>query len=194
MTDNKKIIDLPTSGQLGAELKRLRRKRSFNKNLRNTVGALIVIAALDVIISSAFLPVFRVTGSSMSPTLANDDVVLCIRTSHYKRGDIVAFHYNNKVLLKRVIGLPGDIIEISEDGTVSVNGGELEEDYISGKALGECDIEMPYKVPENRLFVMGDHRAVSIDSRSTAVSCVAYENVLGKVLMRVYPLKSFGRV
>jgi signal peptidase I len=194
MTDNKKIIDLPTSGQLGAELKRLRRKRSFNKNLRNTVGALIVIAALAVIISSAFLPVFRVTGSSMSPTLANDDVVLCIRTSHYKRGDIVAFHYNNKVLLKRVIGLPGDIIEISEDGTVSVNGGELEEDYISGKALGECDIEMPYKVPENRLFVMGDHRAVSIDSRSTAVSCVAYENVLGKVLMRVYPLKSFGRV
>ena len=194
MTDNKKIIDLPTSGQLGAELKRLRRKRSFNKNLRNTVGALIVIAALAVIISSAFLPVFRVTGSSMSPTLANDDVVLCIRTSHYKRGDIVAFLYNNKVLLKRVIGLPGDIIEISEDGTVSVNGGELEEDYISGKALGECDIEMPYKVPENRLFVMGDHRAVSIDSRSTAVSCVAYENVLGKVLMRVYPLKSFGRV
>ncbi len=194
MTDNKKIIDLPTSGQLGAELKRLRRKRSFNKNLRNTVGALIVIAALAVIISSAFLPVFRVTGSSMSPTLANDDVVLCIRTSHYKRGDIVAFHYNNKVLLKRVIGLPGDIIEISEDGTVSVNGGVLEEDYISGKALGECDIEMPYKVPENRLFVMGDHRAVSIDSRSTAVSCVAYENVLGKVLMRVYPLKSFGRV
>jgi len=194
MTDNKKIIDLPTSGQLGAELKRLRRKRSFNKNLRNTVGALIVIAALAVIISSAFLPVFRVTGSSMSPTLANEDVVLCIRTSHYKRGDIVAFHYNNKVLLKRVIGLPGDIIEISEDGTVSVNGGELEEDYISGKALGECDIEMPYKVPENRLFVMGDHRAVSIDSRSTAVSCVAYENVLGKVLMRVYPLKSFGRV
>jgi signal peptidase I len=194
MTDNKKIIDLPTSGQLGAELKRLRRKRSFNKNLRNTVGALIVVAALAVIISSAFLPVFRVTGSSMSPTLANDDVVLCIRTSHYKRGDIVAFHYNNKVLLKRVIGLPGDIIEISEDGTVSVNGGELEEDYISGKALGECDIEMPYKVPENRLFVMGDHRAVSIDSRSTAVSCVAYENVLGKVLMRVYPLKSFGRV
>ena len=194
MTDNKNIIDLPTSGQLGAELKRLRRKRSFNKNLRNTVGALIVIAALAVIISSAFLPVFRVTGSSMSPTLANDDVVLCIRTSHYKRGDIVAFHYNNKVLLKRVIGLPGDIIEISEDGTVSVNGGVLEEDYISGKALGECDIEMPYKVPENRLFVMGDHRAVSIDSRSTAVSCVAYENVLGKVLMRVYPLKSFGRV
>ena len=194
MTDNKKIIDLLTSGQLGAELKRLRRKRSFNKNLRNTVGALIVVAALAVIISSAFLPVFRVTGSSMSPTLANDDVVLCIRTSHYKRGDIVAFHYNNKVLLKRVIGLPGDIIEISEDGTVSVNGGELEEDYISGKALGECDIEMPYKVPENRLFVMGDHRAVSIDSRSTAVSCVAYENVLGKVLMRVYPLKSFGRV
>ena len=194
MTDNKKIIDLPTSGQLGAELKRLRRKRSFNKNLRNTVGALIVIAALAVIISSAFLPVFRVTGSSMSPTLANDDVVLCIRTSHYKRGDIVAFHYNNKVLLKRVIGLPGDIIEISEDGTVSVKGGVLEEDYISGKALGECDIEMPYKVPENRLFVMGDHRAVSIDSRSTAVSCVAYENVLGKVLMRVYPLKSFGRV
>lgn len=194
MTDNKKIIDLPTSGQLAAELKRLRRKRSFNKNLRNTVGALIVVAALAVIISSAFLPVFRVTGSSMSPTLANDDVVLCIRTSHYKRGDIVAFHYNNKVLLKRVIGLPGDIIEISEDGTVSVNGGVLEEDYISGKALGECDIEMPYKVPENRLFVMGDHRAVSIDSRSTAVSCVAYENVLGKVLMRVYPLKSFGRV
>ncbi|NLT10392.1 MAG: signal peptidase I [Ruminococcus sp.] len=194
MTDNKNIMDIPSSEQFERELKRLRRKQTFSRNLRNTVGAIIVLAALAVIISSAFLPVFRVTGSSMSPTLKNDDVVLCIRTSHYKRGDIVAFHYNNKVLLKRVIGLPGDIIEISEDGTVSVNGEVKDEDYISGKALGECDIVMPYKVPENRLFVMGDHRAVSIDSRSTAVGCVAYENVLGKVLLRVLPLKDFGKV
>ncbi|HRR77831.1 MAG TPA: signal peptidase I [Ruminococcus sp.] len=194
MTDNEKIIDIPSSEQFAKELKRLRHKQAFSKNFRNTVGAIIVLAALAVIISSAFLPVFRVTGSSMSPTLANDDVVLCIRTSHYKRGDIVAFHYNNKVLLKRVIGLPGDIIEISDDGTVTVNGEEQDEDYITGKALGECDIVMPYKVPENRLFVMGDHRAVSIDSRSTAVGCVAYENVLGKVLLRVLPIKDFGKV
>ncbi|MBQ9809512.1 MAG: signal peptidase I [Ruminococcus sp.] len=194
MSDEKKIMDVPSSEQLGSELKRLRRKQSFHRNIRSTVGALIVVAAAAIIITSVLLPVFRVTGSSMSPTLANDEVVLCVRSSHYEQGDIVAFHYNNKVLLKRVIGLPGDVIQISEDGTVTVNDVVLDEPYISEKALGECDIRMPYKVPENRLFVMGDHRAVSIDSRSTSVGCIAEENVVGVVLMRLLPMKEFGFV
>ena len=171
MSDEKKIMDVPSSEQLGSELKRLRRKQSFRRNIRSTVGALIVVAAVAIIITSVLLPVFRVTGSSMSPTLANDEVVLCVRSSHYEQGDIVAFHYNNKVLLKRVIGLPGDVIQISEDGTVTVN-----------------DVVL------NRLFVMGDHRAVSIDSRSTSVGCIAEENVVGVVLMRLLPMKEFGFV
>ncbi|MBQ9894164.1 MAG: signal peptidase I [Ruminococcus sp.] len=192
MTD-KKIMDIPSSEQLGRELKRLRYKKSFFRNLKSTVGALIVVAAIAVIVSTRLIPVFRVTGSSMSPTLTNGEVVMCIRSSHYKTGDIVAFYYNNKVLLKRVIGVPGDNILIKDDGTVVLNDEELDEPYVSGKAKGECDITMPYQVPENRLFVMGDHRAVSVDSRSTSVGCIAEENVLGKVVLRVYPFDKFGK-
>lgn len=192
MTD-KKLIDIPSSEQFGRELKRLRYKKSFFRNLKSTVGALIVVAAIAVIVSTKLIPVFRVTGSSMSPTLTNGEVVMCMRSSHYKTGDIVAFYYNNKVLLKRVIGVPGDNILIKDDGTVVLNDEELDESYVSGKAKGECDITMPYQVPENRLFVMGDHRAVSVDSRSTSVGCIAEENVLGKVVLRVYPFDKFGK-
>jgi signal peptidase I len=181
--------DVPTTQQLQTELKRLRYSQSFRKSLLNTVSGLIVTAAIAVIITTMILPVLRVTGSSMTPTLRNDQVLLCSKLSEPKRSDIIAFYYNNKVLLKRIIGLPGDVIDISEDGTVSVNGEILDEPYVNELASGECDIQLPYQVPENRYFVMGDHRAVSIDSRSTAVGCVAEENIIGKVFLRIMPTK-----
>lgn len=192
--ENKKKMDLPTAEQLEQELKRLKYRHSFAFTLRSTVASLIVVAAIAVMISTMIMPVLRVTGTSMTPTLQNDQVILCNKLAECQKGDVVAFYYNNKVLIKRVIGVAGDVIDISDDGVVSVNGEPLDEPYVSELALGECDIELPYQVPDNRIFVMGDHRSVSIDSRSTSVGCVAIENVIGKVLLRVYPIDSFGKI
>ena len=184
--------DIPTTEQFERELRRLRYKASFRKALKSTVSSLIVVAAAAVIISTMIMPVLRVTGTSMTPTLQNDEGLICSKLSGVERGDIVAFYYNNKVLLKRVIGVAGDVIDIDEEGRVFLNDEELDEPYISEKSLGECDIELPYHVPENRIFVMGDHRAVSVDSRSTSVGCVAEENIIGVVFIRVLPFNSFG--
>ncbi len=192
--ENKKKMDLPTAEQLEQELKRLKYRHSFAFTLRSTVASLIVVAAIAVMISTMIMPVLRVTGTSMTPTLQNDQVIICNKLAECQKGDVVAFYYNNKVLIKRVIGVAGDVIDISGDGVVSVNGEPLDEPYVSELALGECDIELPYQVPDNRIFVMGDHRSVSIDSRSTSVGCVAIENVIGKVLLRVYPIDSFGKI
>ncbi len=192
--ERKKKMDLPTAEQLEQELKRLKYRHSFAFTLRSTVASLIVVAAIAVMISTMIMPVLRVTGTSMTPTLQNDQVIICNKLAECQKGDVVAFYYNNKVLIKRVIGVAGDVIDISGDGVVSVNGEPLDEPYVSELALGECDIELPYQVPDNRIFVMGDHRSVSIDSRSTSVGCVAIENVIGKVLLRVYPIDSFGKI
>jgi len=183
--------DLPTTAQFEAELKRLRYRQNFIRTLWSTVSSLIVVAAVAVIISTMLLPVLRVTGTSMTPTLQNDEILICNKLGDIKQGDIIAFYYNNKVLLKRVIGLPGDTIDIAEDGTVYRNGEALEETYVSELALGEKDVETPITVPESRYFVCGDHRSVSIDSRSTSVGCIAEENIIGKVFVVVGPLRSF---
>lgn len=183
--------EIPTAVQLEAELKRAKYRREYGKLLRNTISSLIVVAAIAVLVSMLFLPVLRVTGTSMTPTLQNDELVVCRKRSTFQSGDIVAFYFNNKILLKRVIGVAGDIIDIDDSGTVYVNGEALEEPYLNEKALGECDIELPYQVPDERIFVMGDHRSTSVDSRSTAVGCVAEEAVVGKVILRVWPVKQF---
>lgn len=183
--------EIPTAVQLEAELKRAKYRREYGKLLRNTISSLIVVAAIAVLVSMLFLPVLRVTGMSMTPTLQNDELVVCRKRGTFQSGDIIAFYFNNKILLKRVIGVAGDIIDIDDSGTVYVNGEALEEPYLNEKALGECDIELPYQVPDERVFVMGDHRSTSVDSRSTAVGCVAEEAVVGKVILRVWPVKQF---
>lgn len=184
--------DLPTADQLDVLIRKKRYRKNFRKTMLDTIGSLLVVAAIAVLVSMLFLPVLRVTGTSMTPTMQNDELVICSKRSDFKSGDIIAFYYNNKILLKRVIGVAGDWIEIEEDGTVYVNGEELIEPYVAEKSLGECDIEFPYQVPDNRIFVMGDHRATSIDSRSTTVGCIADEYIIGRVVFRLWPRESIG--
>lgn len=184
--------EFPAAKQLEAELKRVKARKEFRRILISTVSSLIVTAAAAVLISMLFMPVLRVTGTSMSPTLINGQLVVCRKTGEFKQGDIIAFYYNKKILLKRVIGVSGDYIDIDEDGTVYVNEEPLDEPYLNEKALGECDIELPYQVPDERVFVMGDHRSTSIDSRSSTVGCVSEESVVGKVSFRIWPFKELG--
>lgn len=181
--------NLPDAEQLSNEIKRIRYIKEYHRMLSNTVSSLIVVAAVAVLISMLFLPVLRVTGTSMAPTFMNDELVICNKRGNFKSGDVVAFYFNNKILLKRVIGTAGDVIDIKEDGTVYLNGEVLDEPYVNEKALGECDIKLPYQVPDNRIFVMGDHRSTSIDSRSTSVGCIADEYIIGKVILRIWPFK-----
>ncbi|MBO8463527.1 MAG: signal peptidase I [Firmicutes bacterium] len=186
--------EIATVEQLEKELKRVRHTKEYGRTLRGTIYILLVVAAVAFLIATLFLPVLRVYGTSMEPTLKNKEIVVALKGSEFKRGDIVAFYYNNKILLKRVIGVAGDQIVIEKDGTVFVNGEKLEEPYISGKSLGECDLSFPYQVPDNRIFVMGDHRDVSIDSRSSTIGCIADESIVGKVAIRVWPLNEIGLI
>ena len=162
-----------TTEKIETEIKRLKRKKSGRRILKETVFSLLVVAAVAVLVAMLFFPIFRVTGSSMEPSLDSKEIVVCLKNSKFKSGDIVAFYYNNKVLLKRVIGTAGDTIEIDKDGNVFVNGNMLYEPYIKQKSLGQCDIDFPFQVPDNRIFVMGDNRETSVDSRTTAVGCIA---------------------
>lgn len=181
-----------TVRQIEGELKRLRRKQNSRRIFRQTVFSLLVVAAAAVLAAMLFFPIFRITGSSMEPTLNAKEIVVCLKSSRFQSGDLVAFYYNNKVLLKRVIGTAGDTIEIDDSGNVFVNGSQLDEPYITKKSLGQCDIDFPYQVPDNRIFVMGDNRETSVDSRTTAVGCIADEYVIGKVFLRVWPLEQLG--
>ena len=162
--------------------------------LRGTVAVLVVVAATAVLISNLLLPILRIYGSSMTPTLVNGNIVSAVRNGTYQRGDIIAFYYNNKILVKRVIGMPGEWVDMDENGNVTIDGEPLEEPYLTEKALGECDIELPYQVPEGRYFVMGDHRSVSSDSRSSQVGCVSEEQIVGKLLFRLWPLDEIGPI
>lgn len=186
--------DFPDNKLLEAEVKHQRYKRSFSYALRSTINTLITVAAVAVLVAVLLLPVLQIYGTSMGPTLNEGDFVISVKGSAMETGDVCAFYYNNKILVKRVIAKAGDWVDIKEDGTVLVNDVALDEPYVTELAFGECNIKLPYQVPDSRVFVMGDHRAVSVDSRNTAVGCVAEEQIVGKIVFRVWPLSGFGFV
>ncbi len=188
----KKQFQAPTSDELQQELKRIQTKRRFRSVIRSTISTLIVVAAIAILVATLWMPVLQTYGSSMTPTLQDGDIVLSLKSSTFECGDMIAFYYNNKILIKRVIAGPADWVNIDSEGTVYINGVPIDEPYIEEKAFGDCDIELPYQVPEARYFVMGDHRSVSIDSRHTSIGCVAEEQIVGKIVFRVWPLSGFG--
>ena len=189
-----KPLDLPTVEQLEAELGREKYRWRFRRVMRNTIYALVTVAAAAVLVATLWMPVLQISGNSMTPTLTGGEVVVSIKGSSFQPGDIVAFYYDNKILVKRVIAGPGDWVDIKEDGTVFVNEQELYEPYLVEKALGDCDISLPYQVPESKIFVMGDHRSVSVDSRNTALGCVSYDQIVGRLIVRVWPFDVLGLV
>ena len=192
--EERKEVRTRTVEELEAELERERYKRRFRSALRGTIYTLVTVAACAILVAVLLLPVLKIYGTSMAPSLAEGDFVVSVKGNDFKTGDVCAFYYNNKILVKRVIAHAGDWVDIDLDGTVYVNNMKLDEPYVDELSFGECNIELPYQVPESRIFVMGDHRSVSIDSRNTAIGCVAEEQIVGKIVFRVWPLKDFGEV
>ena len=180
--------------ELRQELRRVKYNNKFAATLFNTVGTLVVVAAAAILVANLWLPILKVTGTSMSPTLQEGQVLMASKGHDFKTGDVIAFYYNNKILVKRVIAMPGDWVNISDDGTVYVNDIAIDEPYLKEKALGDCNIELPYQVPESKIFVMGDNRSVSLDSRNTAIGCVSEEQVVGKITFAIWPLSKIGKI
>ncbi len=193
-TGKAKKRDMPSVRMLENELNREKQKKTYRQAVRTTVYAMIVAAAAAVLVAVLALPVFRIYGSSMTPTLYEGDIVIAFSNHKFATGDLVGFYHGNKLLVKRCIAGPGEMLSIDADGNVFVDGKKLNEPYVSQKSLGECDIKMPYQIPENKWFFMGDHREVSFDSRVSAIGCIDKDQVKGKVLFRIWPLSRFGSV
>ena len=185
---------LPTSEQFEDELIRVKYKLRYRKLLKNTIYSLLIVAAISVLVATLFLPVLEIYGNSMNPTLESGDIVVSIKTTKLERGDVCCMYYNNHLLVKRVIGLQGDVIEMDEDGNVFVNGEYVDEPYLSEKVLGDCDLEFPYTVPEQTIFVLGDNRPTAVDSRNEQFGSISLEEVVGKIVFRVWPFAGFGAV
>lgn len=193
---NKKTApqDVPELSQLRAELHREKHKRKYRRILRSTVYSLIVVAAAAVLVATLWMPVLQIYGTSMTPTLDEGEIVLSFKSKEFKTGELVAFYIGNKLLVKRVIAGPGDWFNMDEDGTVFINGERIDEPYVTDKAFGECNIELPYQIPDNQWFLMGDHRSTSVDSRNTAVGCINADQIVGKIVFRVWPPEKLGKL
>ena len=190
----KRNLDVPKAEQLEKELKRIRYNQRYGSVLKSTIYTLITVAAIAILVATLWLPVLQIYGSSMTPTLHDGEILFSVKTSDFEKGDVIAFYYNNKILVKRFIAGAGEWVDIDGDGTISVDGEVLEEPYVEEKALGDCNIELPYQVPDGRIFVIGDHRSTSVDSRNTAVGCVAQEQIVGKIIFRIWPLNKIGPI
>ena len=186
---SEKKVPVPSLPEIQRERKRIRRKDYYRQSLRGTISVLVVVAAIAVLVATLFLPILQISGDSMSPTLEHDEIVILVKTKEFNRGDLIGFYYQGKILLKRVIALPDDEVAIDAEGNVYVNDQLLDEPYVTSKSLGECDITFPYQVPDGKLFVLGDHRDTSIDSRSSTIGCVEYEQIVGQVLFKIWSKK-----
>ncbi len=191
--ETEKIV-LPTTEELVEQLERERYRFHRFKALRRVILFLIVAVAVAVFVLILLMPTIQINGNSMEPQLKAGDVVLTQKGKDVESGDVVVFYYNDKILVKRLIGNSGDWVDIDDTGDVYVNGELLDEPYVAKKSLGECDIDLPYHVPEGRIFVMGDQRSESIDSRYSSVGCIDKEQVVGKLVFRIWPIGDIGIV
>ena len=189
-----KYYDIPGSQEIRQELDRERYKRRYQKTLRSTVFILVTAAAIAVLVAMLWMPVLQIYGSSMTPTLQENDIVVSVKTRQFEPGDVVAFYYGNKLLVKRYIAGPGSWVDIREDGTVLVDEVEIDEPYLKEKAFGQCDIDLPYQVPDGKYFLIGDQRKTSIDSRNSAVGCIARDEIVGKIVFRIWPFGLLGGI
>lgn len=176
------------------ELNRLKKRRNHGGTFRRIFFGLVTVSALAILVAVLFLPVLQIYGNSMTTTLYEGNIVVSIKGADFQQGDVISFYYNNNILVKRVIGFEGDWIDIDEEGNVSVNGVALDEPYVMDKALGDCDIQLPYQVTDGDIFVLGDHRSTSKDSRNTSVGCIPKEKIVGKIVYRLWPLTQFGAI
>lgn len=187
-------IKMPKEDQLEAEIKRVKYRSRYKLVLKSTVFTLVVVAAIAVLIATVAMPVLQIYGASMSPVLEENDIVLSLKNSEFEQGDLIAFYIGNKILVKRAIALPGQWVNIDEDGNVYVDGQLIDEPYLTEKSFGDCNIELPYQVPDNRYFCMGDNRATSVDSRHSEVGCISEEQVVGRIVFRIWPPSKLGRL
>ena len=185
--DQENVV-LPSTEQIKTELDRTQYRSRYSRVLRSTIYSLIVVAAIAILVATLWLPVLQIYGTSMEPTLYEGNIVLSIKGSEFETGDIIAFYYNTQILVKRVIGNPGDWIDIDAKGVIYLNNVPLDEPYVDELAIGDCNIKLPYQVPDGRVFVLGDHRATSVDSRNSAVGCVAEEQIVGRLVFRIWPI------